>query len=264
MLSEVIEKYQNFILDIWGVVHDGKELIPGAEEFINTLKLHNKNFCFLSNAPRPAAVAHKRFMEIGLGDTDVNRITTSGDIFITRIDDFQGANIFILGEELNADLLAGITISRAEQVENADYLLILTFGSSEADLLQHTDVFKKAIAKGIVMLCPNPDIVVFHNGEPRYTPGAFARLYENMGGKVKYYGKPYKEAYEYVFTKYDMDPAKTIMIGDSLDTDIKGAANAGIDSLLVLTGIHSTEKQLEELYKKYNLKPTYVAQNLRF
>lgn len=264
MLNELIAKYNSFILDIWGVVHDGKILIPGAEEFIHTLKLHNKNFCFLSNAPRPAAVTHKRFVDIGLNGIDINKITTSGDLFRTKVDEILGTKICILGEEMNTDLLAGIDISRATQVDAADFLLILTFGYSEADLMQHNDIFKQAIAKGIIMLCPNPDIIVFNNGKPCYTPGAFARIYENMGGKVNYYGKPHKEAYEYAFTKYAMDPKKTIMIGDSLETDIKGAANAEIDSLLVLTGIHSTETELDELYKRYNVEPTYVASNLRF
>lgn len=263
MLNKIIEKYDHIILDIWGVMHDGKHLLPYAKEFLEALEKHNKNYYFLSNAPRPAAVTHKRLEEIGLHGVDVKKITTSGDLLLANFDYYSKKKLYIFDEESNTDLLAGKSIIKTDDVGSADYLLIFSFGFDEADLMRHFTNFEKAAEIGITMICPNPDLVVNNGDRLCYTPGAYARIYENMGGKVIYFGKPYKEAYEFIFNKYNMDPDKTIMIGDSLETDIRGADNAGIDSLLLLSGIHKHEGRIKELYKKHNVTPTYTLDDLQ-
>lgn len=263
-MLDIIKKYDHFILDLWGVVHNGQQLLPHVDVFLKALEEGKKNYCFLSNAPRPRHVALKKLHELGLVYIDIERVTTSGDLFREKISDYSQDQIYVIGEEKNQDILAGLKVKQSNNIEKSDYVLMLSFCNSEEELMGHNAVLEKAAKIGIPMLCPNPDIIVHSGGQTVYTPGAYARIYENMGGKVHYFGKPHKEAYDAVFSRYDMKPQKTIMIGDSLETDIRGAKNAGIDSILLLTGVHGQEKELEKLYKRYNVLPTYTLNNLGF
>ena len=80
--------------------------------------------------------------------------------------------------------------------------------------------------------------------------GRLAKVFEELGGKVIYYGKPHKEIYSKCFDKNE----KVLAIGDNLRTDIKGANNLNIDSIFISNGVHRNEfenqNELQELFKK--------------
>ena len=89
------------------------------------------------------------------------------------------------------------------------------------------------------MICANPDLEVIRGGRRIICAGALAQRYEELGGDVLYYGKPYPPIYDSCLHLIgDPDPARVLAIGDSLRTDIAGAAGMGMDSILVLGGIH--------------------------
>lgn len=265
-IEDVIDLYENFIFDIWGVIHNGERLYEGVLEVFSKLKSANKNYFFISNAPRPKHVIWKKFKELGL-HIDEEVITTSGDFFLheyCKTSSSFFANIhekcLVLGEETNHDLLKGISFNRAQNIEEASYLLLLMFANSEEALKGYDDVFSNAISNNLPAVCPNPDKIVIANHNIRYPAGSFAKRYEELGGKVFYFGKPYVNIYNHVFNKFNLSPSQTVMIGDSMETDIKGANNAKIDSLLIQTGVYNNQ-DIVKITNGYDYKPTYLIKS---
>ncbi|MDF3047041.1 MAG: sugar phosphatase of the superfamily protein [Candidatus Midichloriaceae bacterium] len=267
MLDKIINTYQTFILDIWGVLHDGEALLPGVEHFINALKLKKKNFFLLSNSPRPVKSVHTKLTSLGLNIPD-NNIFTSGQFFIEALANPSITSInltgkaFIIGADRHTELVASSRVLASESLQNSSYILMLAFTNNLDEIPRYTEVFKQAIASGLPMLCINPDKTVIHAGSRNYCQGQFASFYESLGGKVFYFGKPYVEIYEYLFKKYGLTKDKAIMIGDSLDTDICGAKNFGIDSALLLTGIYKDETDVANLLNLSTNVPSYILNNL--
>ena len=126
------------------------------------------------------------------------------------------------------------------------------------------------------MLCVNPDlIVVKQNGIEMICAGALALEYQKIGGIVHYYGKPFPKVYQMVLEKFLMpNKDKIVAIGDGMETDIKGASDFKIDSILVTGGILAKQlgikfwevaenEKLNKICNNYNLFPNYIISNLR-
>ncbi len=261
-LKKIVNKYDNFILDVWGVLHDGMDALPHAVEFVRYLKNNNKKFCILSNSPRPRKNVHDKLLKLGF-DIEENLITTSGEFFLSIFQKFANDNIYVLGEERNVDLLKNVTIQRAESIEKAQLLLMLFFANSLDEVALQRPILEKAAQLQVKMLCTNPDIVAQEGKGIIYTQGTFAQIYKEYNGEVIYFGKPYRDIYEYVFNQYNFKKDATLMIGDSLATDIRGAKNYGIDSLLLFTGIHNESKDAEALFAEYDCSTTFRLDNLQ-
>lgn len=260
-LAEIIDKYDNFVIDVWGVLYNQYDLLPGAIDLISSIENSGKKFCILSNVPRPISGLQKTLGDLGLHIKDNNMIT-SGEFFREKIKEFSTKPIYVMGESVNSDILSGIAVNRTDDVADAEYFLMLSFSNTMDEVRACEELFAKAISHKVVMICPNPDVVVYIEDKIRYTPGAFAALYKEMGGEVLYFGKPHKPIYEHLFAKHGFVREKTLMIGDSLETDIKGAVEFGFDSLLLLTGVHRNVENLELLFENEKLYPTFVLSGL--
>lgn len=258
--SEILDKYSSFIIDVYGVLHNGFDPYPGAKDMVNKLK--NKKKIFLSNAPRPAKVVQQKVKSMGL-DIEVSEIFTSGDYFRYRFKNglFQNKKIFLIGEESNKDLLGDMDFPRADNMKDADAAVILMFVEEGEEMAHHFEQLEEALANKLEIYCPNPDKVVWYGPNLRYTGGYFAAKYEEMGGKVHYFGKPHREIYDHIIANHNME--NILAIGDSLETDIAGANSCGIDSTLLLCGVHQKENNIEEVIKKFNIKPTYITESFK-
>ncbi len=269
MLTKLITTYEIFILDIWGVLYDGEQLLGGALEFIQKLEERKRRYYLLSNSPRPAVVVYKNLASLGL-NISLNNILTSGQFFLDSLKNPAFAEhaslsdkAFIIGGHKHKELLSAANLVQTEVLHEAGYLLMLAFADKKAELLEYQTSFKEAISYNVPMLCINPDEVVIHNNQKRYCQGTFASIYEEMGGKVVYFGKPHKEIYQYLFDLHNLEKQGAIMFGDSLSTDIKGAENFGIDSAMLLTGIHKNERNVANLLKLSTTVPNYILKDLK-
>lgn len=261
-ITEVIDLYDNFIIDVYGVLHDGFDKYHNAEKTVDYLNKHNKNYVFLSNAPRPADIIFKKFQELHLPITE-DKIITSGMFFIEKFktdEKYLNAKYFVLGEETNRDLLRDLNVQRVTDVTEADFMLSLMFTEDPNVLTSFDESFRNALELKIKLVCPNPDKIVHYGNTVRYTAGFFADRYQKMGGEVIYFGKPYDEVYDFIFKKYNFVKEKTLAIGDGLETDILGANVLGIDSLLIRGGIHVKEEDIIALSVKLGAQPTYICE----
>jgi HAD superfamily hydrolase (TIGR01459 family) len=257
-------KYDDFIFDIWGVIHNGHHLLPGVLELITKLQEKKKGVYFLSNAPRPAAHVHQKLVELGL-NIPVSSVLTSGEFFLHYLannKDDLGSKVYVIGLEKNDVLLAQAGVEIVDNVLDADYFLMLAFADGEDELKYYTELMNPALKNKLKFICVNPDKVVVHGNDLRYCQGYFAQVYEEMGGEVLYYGKPHRPIYEHLFAAHRIQKQRALIFGDSLETDIKGAGEFGVDSVFLLTGIHKGETDVANLLKMHTTIPTYIYNGL--
>ena len=262
-LGEIAEKYQTYLIDMSGVVHNGLNAYPKAINTLNTLKEMQKDIIFFTNAPRPQSIVRKKLVDLGYICGE-EKIITSGDLFLQELQrNFRKYNhkntAYVLGYEYNRDLNLSEFYNLTQDIEQAEVLVILAFLENSDELDKHDEILKKAIGNNIVALCPNPDTVVYHGNELRYPAGFIANKYESLGGVVRYYGKPYAEIYQYAVKDSKYDKSKMLAIGDNLNTDILGAKNFGIDSLLISRGIYKNFINLDLFIKGHKIIPNYIC-----
>ncbi len=263
-LEDIINNYDCFIIDLWGVVHNGIKPYQGAIETIMKLHKNNKKYYFLSNAPRPISDV-KDFLtkKIKIDENLLKNILTSGEAAIKSIKNFNhGKFFFHLGPERDKKIFEGLEKYKSE-LKKCDYILCTGLYDDEMDKLSfYEKLLKNSLNKK--MVCTNPDLVVDRGSAQEYCAGSIAKIFERMGGKVIYYGKPYKEIYNLILDKND----KALIIGDNLRTDIKGANLIKQDSLFILDGIHKKEirsfENLNGVLKNYGVKTNFVQQQLNW
>ncbi len=283
-LKTILTHYDTFLIDLWGVVHNGVKPYAGVVECLNFLIAGNQTVFFLSNAPRPAPILIKKLIEFGIKVTP-EMLVTSGDLVRYQLTYFEDSifnklskQFYHLGAERNQDILTGIQVNVVSDLKKAGFILLTAYIEDDEDLNQYDSFLKKAVQYKIPIVCANPDRSVINGDRLRFCPGFLAEKFEKMGGTVYYYGKPYLNIYETIFKKLqeknNYHKKRILMIGDTLETDIVGAKTANIDSALVLTGnMHnllneninaniSQSEILGSLFKKYNITPTWIIPSL--
>jgi HAD superfamily hydrolase (TIGR01459 family) len=259
----IINQYDFFIFDIWGTIHDGQNFIPHAKEFIDAVKDAGKQYALLSNVPRPLSVVQHKLQSLGL-NIENERIITSGDFFLHECANGNlTGKVYVVGQSLNTDLLAHANVEEALNPSDASYILYLAFADDESQIYAFKQELQVLLQYKLPFVCVNPDITVYHGDKLRYCQGYFAKFYESIGGDVLYFGKPHKKIYDHLFEKFPIDKTRAIMVGDSLSTDIKGANDSEIDSILVLTGLHKDERNVANLLKLSTSIPTYILSDLK-
>lgn len=282
--DKVLAQYQGFIIDLWGVVHNGFSAYPGVVEQLNQLIANNFPIIFLSNAPRPGSIIMKKLLELGI-HVQLDMMLTSGDAVRHQLQHFEdlhfkqtGKCFYHLGSDRNSDILIDLTVDLTETIDNADYLLVTAYMDEGEDLNQHDALLQKSSARQIPFICPNPDKVVLNGDSKRYCAGILAEKYEKLGGTVHYYGKPHRSAFDAAFKKLQKkgikDKKQVLIIGDTLETDILGGQMSEMASALVLTGnmgiILAEQKNkdqsdldfLTNFFERYSIMPTWVIPGL--
>lgn len=244
-LARLAPAYDAFILDIWGVVHQGGSAYPEALDCIAALRRADKRVAFLSNAPRRADRVAAVLREKGVPDAHYDAVVSSGEAarlaLASRrrppLDDLGGA-YYLLGPAADGDLLQGLDYRGVASVGEADFLLAIGLEGPRASLGHYEPVLREAAARALPMVCVNPDRLVIRLGVRELCAGALAARYAELGGPVDYVGKPYPEVYALCLERLGVgDRRRVLAVGDGLETDIRGAQAAGIDSLLVTGGL---------------------------
>ena len=291
-ITQIAHNYQYFILDIWGVIHDGQHLYPNVLEQLKYLRVLGKNICFLSNAPRRANKAAEVLDNLGIHKDLYDFIITSGEATYSFLQKNQknfpklqkliGNNTveekyyyYYIGPPKDADLLNGLNYFRTNQANKADFVVATGFDNDHSTIEEKLPQLKEAKKNNLTMICVNPDlIVVRQNGSKAICAGILAEEYKKMNGVVAYFGKPHLPVYQQVLKKIPIKDKKQILIiGDSLETDIMGANNNDIDSALIAGGILANDlkikhgelpdqKLMNEICNKYLAFPKFIIGNL--
>ena len=241
--AEIAADYDAVLCDIWGVLHNGRAPFDGVDDALEAYRNQGGKVLLLSNAPRPGETALKRLDTIGNRKTSYDGILTSGDATRAKLTELgqSGKSCCHIGPEKVVDLIAGLDIEFTE-IERADVVL---FSGMYDDMTESPQDYQPLLtemqARGLPMICPNPDRTVPFGDKVIYCAGAVAELYETMGGQVIWMGKPYPVVYARAQTLLaemtGMDAPRVLAIGDGPKTDIPGAAAAGIDALFITGGL---------------------------
>jgi HAD superfamily hydrolase (TIGR01459 family) len=284
-LREIVAGYDALLLDQWGVLHGGVEPYPEVLETLAALRRAGKPVAVLSNAPRRARHAEGRLSQIGVPRDAYDLLVTSGDAahaaLAARDDPAHaalGQAYLFIGPDWDTGLLEGLAYRRVEAVVEADFLLAVGL-YDEVDPIERYDApFAAAASRGLVMVCVNPDLVIHRQGGiTAPCAGWLAQHYRAAhGGQVIYHGKPDPAIFRRAARALGQgEDARILVVGDSLATDIRGAAAAGYDSLFVTRGIHAEElgiaageepdpQRLAELCARHGQWPTAAIATLRW
>ena len=260
-LAEIYTSYDTFIIDLWGVMHNGIKLNLKAVAAVDNLMKNKKKVVFLSNAPRPSNEVKKFLNKLKMENKYLKNILTSGEAAMQALQNHKYGNFFFhLGPKRDDSIFFKIKENNTS-LEKCNFILCTgLLDDHESDLNFYKELLKNHTEKKLI--CTNPDLTVHRGDVEEYCAGSIANLFELAGGKVIYFGKPYKEIYKMCFEEGE----KTIAIGDNLNTDIRGANNMNIDSIFISNGVHRSEfkddSELSALLLKYKVKASYYQPQL--
>jgi HAD superfamily hydrolase (TIGR01459 family) len=273
--AEIAAEYDGYILDLWGVVHDGVNPIPGAPEALAGLHEAGKRVVLLSNAPRRAEVIGRQLRQMGIPDDHYTGIMTSGEASYLVLRDrpdawYQalGDRMFHLGPARDRNLASELGLTDVDDPAAASF--VLNTGpdhlADPSEAANWDPVLERCAAANLPMICANPDLEVIRGGVRVLCAGTLALRYLEMGGDARMLGKPDARIYEPVLAMLDLPKAKVLAVGDALRTDIAGAAAVGVDSCWVLGGLHGEhlgdEQQIRDEAEKAGLAPVAAIRHL--
>jgi HAD superfamily hydrolase (TIGR01459 family) len=275
------DRYEGFLLDQWGVIHDGRKALPEAVEALAELKRRNKRLVVLSNSGRRAALNRKRLTEMGLNVAMFDAVVTSGEAAwnLLRHRNLPGWRdlgnrcvLFTIGGD--RAVLDDLGIEVVDEPENADFLFNTGLEIPPRTLDDYHAVLERAVVRKLPMVCSNPDRVAPSHGKLITAPGTVAAMYEQMGGRVLYVGKPHPPIYGACLDALDgLRPSEIVAVGDSVEHDVRGANGMQIDCCFVTGGIHAErfpagatfaerEASLADLCQRFGARPQWVVPRL--
>lgn len=281
-LYEMMDSYDGFIMDQWGVLHDGLKPYEGVIDALNHLRQRKKQVVILSNSAKRSEDNHERLKNLGFKSTLYKDVVTAGEVTWQGLKEQKdppfkglGTKCYHMSRGEDRSLLKGLDIELVKDIEDAQFILITSFDSPAVSLDDLTPLFKKAVAKRIPLICANPDMVTVYGHEKQVGPGAVAKRYHDLGGSAHLIGKPHKTIFRYAQSLFDgVIPSRILVIGDSLQHDIAGAMAVDMDSCFITSGIHNASfkpgmsqdqkrKAMEHLAQNYGgIRPTLVMDEL--
>ena len=277
-LDDIAGRYDAFVLDLWGCLHDGVAVYPAALDALHRLKSAGKRSIILSNAPRRAHEIAARIAEMGIAPALYDRLFTSGEetwraLSQNSIDELKdrGRWVYPIMAARDQAMLDGIDATLVGDPAKADFILVTGTETGREDLHSFDPLLAPAAARGIPLVCANPDLVVHRGGVEEICAGSIAQRYELLGGKVIWFGKPYPAIYRRILAECNLAPDRLLCVGDALRTDVAGGGAIGAATLFVVGGIHHEEllvdqqmdlAALETLCRKLGATPDFAIAHL--
>ena len=263
-LNSIVDNYQLFYIDLWGVVHNGVKLHDKAINTLKQISNKNKEYVLLTNAPRPNSSVKKFLEKLGMEKEIRDHVFTSGEASLNYLKkNFPNKTFYHVGPPRDFDLFKDFEKNKSFDIQNSEYILCTgLFDDHQKDLVFYRDLFENNLKKK--MICTNPDLIVDKGSRREFCAGSVAMVFEKMGGEVVYFGKPYPEVYN---QSTDNKNKKILSIGDNLNTDIKGANLLNYDSLIISNGIHKNEIKengIEKTAKSYETICNFIQSELKW
>lgn len=274
-LAGLASRYDTILCDVWGVIHNGRASFPEACEALVKFRAQGGQVSLITNAPVPNAQVIRLFEPLGVPMTAFDTCVSSGDATRAELAARPDMTVWRMGGdegwEHDRFLYEGLGHTFIDD-DRADLLLCIGLRDQVKDQPEdYRPELARAVAKGIPMLCANPDKQVRVGGKLYWCAGALADIYEDLGGQVIYPGKPYAPIYQLAvqtLSRLKAKPQRILCIGDSPATDVRGARLQGYDSLYVGTGLkqHGADFQAEvtDLLADYGESATYAMTGLRW
>lgn len=246
-LRELAARYDVLLCDVWGVIHNGRESFPVACEALSRFRAEVGPVILISNAPRPHPPIVEQLDSLGVPRSAWTQLITSGDATRVLLADRSPGPVWKIGPDRDRPLYDGIDLSEGGPDDAAFISVTGPYDDEVEEPADYRDRFTGCVARGLELICANPDIVVQRGDKLIYCGGALAQLYESLGGRVLMAGKPYRPIYDMALTAAaaklgrPVEASRVLCVGDGLPTDVRGANARGLDVLFVANGIHGGE-----------------------
>ena len=241
-LSELAGTYDSVLCDVWGVLHNGVASFSGAVDALQRFRGGGGRVVLVTNAPRPADPIRIQLRSLGVPDDAYDGLVTSGDVTRSVIAERPGVRLFPLGPDRDLPFYEGLEVELApeSQAELVSCTGLLDDENETAE--DYRPMLERFAARGLRMVCANPDLVVERGHRLVPCAGSLAKLYEAIGGEVILVGKPHAPIYRAARELFgELGGTKVLAVGDGLPTDIRGACDNGVDALFVTGGIHAAD-----------------------
>lgn len=246
-LREIAGRFDHVLLDQWGTVHEGKAVFPEARDCIRALRAAGKKVIILSNSGRRSDDNAERLADLGLPPEEHDGVLTSGEVTWHGLHDRTtppfdrfGRHALLIARGNALSMIEGLDFVAVTNPARADFIWLAGLDDLATNPEDWREEMAAHAARGLPMLCANPDITMFTSKGLLPAPGALARLYAELGGTVHYVGKPHPAIFAAVLRQLgDPDPARVLMVGDSLDHDVEGGRRAGMLTGLITAGVHA-------------------------
>lgn len=252
--------YPVWLCDIWGVVHNG---VKGYEAAAHALSQHRKQggiVILVTNAPRTSRDVVWHLNNLRVPPQCYDRVVTSGDVTQTLVREHTKGKVYYLGPPRDLSLFEGQMV---KNVPLAEAHAVLCTGLVN-DLVETPDDYGELLSRmkdlKLPMICANPDKIVRKGDRLLYCAGSLAEKYAGMGGAVLMAGKPYEPIYNLALQTAGaiggriIEKSKVLAIGDGPETDIKGAADFGINVVLIADGVTDASDGLEATLARVEAK----------
>jgi HAD superfamily hydrolase (TIGR01459 family) len=246
-LSTLLIEYDTLICDVWGVLHDGIRVYEHANETLLRFRAQGGSVVLLSNSPGRSHGVAGVLAQKGVAPEAWDTLITSGDLTFAQLQRQNVKKIYHIGTSRDHYLFDGLNLQRVA-LEEAEALVVTGLFDEDNETAQtYLPSLTYSLARGLPLICANPDLIVHVGDALLPCAGAIADLYEKLGGSVYWAGKPHKPAYDQAIAKaaslrgVALDKLNILAIGDALRTDIAGAHGMGLPALLITKGIHRDE-----------------------
>jgi len=243
-IGELGKDYAAWLVDIWGVMHNGVRAFPAAVDATRRFREQGGIVVLLSNSPRPSESLQRQLRSLGVADQSYDATVSSGDLTRHELAKHEGARIFHLGPERDLPIFDGLDVTRVD-ARRAELIVCTGLFDDETETPEdYAGLLHELAGRKLTMLCANPDHLVERGHRLVYCAGALAQLYAEDGGEVIYAGKPYAPIYELAAETIaeragrEVTRSEILAIGDGIHTDMAGAADFGLDAVFVASGLH--------------------------
>ncbi len=275
-VSELAGRSQAWICDIWGVLHNGLEAYPEAAAACRRFRQAGGTVILVTNAPNRKHGVVRRLEELGIGADVWDEVITSGDVSRGVIDEMAPRTFMHLGPQRFEGVIAGLE-DRLVDSARADVVLCTGLYDDERESPEsYREMLADLAQRKVPLICANPDIMVERGRRLVPCAGALAEIYRELGGEVRYTGKPYPPIYERAYAAIRLlrgvmpEHDNILAIGDGLRTDMAGASRMGLASLYIASALHVAEGReldpalLHDFFGGAQLPPVAAATALRW
>jgi HAD superfamily hydrolase (TIGR01459 family) len=274
------QHYDVLLCDVWGVIHNGVAAFAPACDALLRFRKRGGAAILITNAPRPGEAVARILDRLAVPRQAYDAITSSGDTTRGIVAGRVGQRVFHLGPQRDVPIFAGLDVAFTP-LDTADYVVCSgLFDDTIETPESYRDMLAAMRQRSLFMVCANPDIMVERGDTLVYCAGALADAYAALGGEVLYCGKPHAPIYQAALAAAAtarggaaVPPERVLAIGDSVRTDLKGAAAFGIDSVFVTSGIHAEEyggrhtpdsEALDGIFAAGGVMPIAVTRGLKW
>ncbi|WP_027059017.1 TIGR01459 family HAD-type hydrolase [Mesorhizobium loti] len=271
-IGPLAQRYQVFLLDQFGVLHDGQAPYPGAVEALSALKRACKTVVLISNSGKRARPNEDRLLKLGFAAGSWDHFVSSGEVAWRRFHEMAtnealrpGTKCLLISRDGDRTAIEGLPFVLTETGQDAELVLISASEGDRHDLDHYRRLLAPAAARQVPCFCTNPDRIMLTAVGPRFGAGEIADLYESLGGSVTRIGKPYPAIFDAALALAgEPERSNVVCVGDSVEHDISGGNRAGVATALVLSGILADASDLAAIFDEQQAWPDYVTGSFSF